>query len=152
MAKIVQWAVSFFRQRSCLAVLPQSSPSYGSDKRSLLWVNSAWWLQGKIGNSANPFQVPSTRRRKHRWELPHFCVDHIQKLVISTKSTGNTVWKLRKFTVTLIWQKFREINVFTKENTKELIWRNFLWVKVSSSFSTLWEILSHLDFFVKSVI
>ena len=134
MAKIVQWAVSFFRQRSCLAVLPQSSPSYGSDKRSLLWVNSAWWLQGKIGNSANPFQVPSTRRRKHRWELPHFCVDHIQKLVISTKSTGNTVWKLRKFTVTLIWQKFREINVFTKENTKELIWRNFLWVTVNFSF------------------
>ena len=25
-----------------------------------------------------------------------------------------TVWKLRKFAVTLIWQKFRESNVFTK--------------------------------------
>ena len=37
----------------------------------------------------------------------------------------STVWKLWKFTVTHLWQKFRENNVFTKEVTKELIWRNF---------------------------
>ena len=37
-------------------------------------------------------------------------------------SNSITVWKLRKFTVTLFWQ-FRESNAFTKENTKELIWR-----------------------------
>ena len=29
-----------------------------------------------------------------------------------------TVWKLRKFTLTLFWQIFRETNVFTKEITK----------------------------------
>ena len=29
-----------------------------------------------------------------------------------------TVWKLRKFALTLFWQKFRENNVFTKEITK----------------------------------
>ena len=35
----------------------------------------------------------------------------------------SVLWKLRKFTVILFWQIFRESNVFTKENTKELIWR-----------------------------
>ena len=29
-----------------------------------------------------------------------------------------TLWKLRKFTLTLFWQKFRQSNVFTKESTK----------------------------------
>ena len=32
-----------------------------------------------------------------------------------------TVWKLRELTVTLLRLKFRESNVFTKENTKESI-------------------------------
>ena len=27
------------------------------------------------------------------------------------------LWKLRKFTLTLFWQKFRETNIFTKEIT-----------------------------------
>ena len=30
----------------------------------------------------------------------------------------STVWKLRKFTLTLFWQKSRESNGFTKEITK----------------------------------
>ena len=30
----------------------------------------------------------------------------------------HTVWKLRKFTLTQFWQKFRETNVLTKEITK----------------------------------
>ena len=34
-----------------------------------------------------------------------------------------TVWKLRKFTLTHFWQKFRETNVFTIEITKELFSR-----------------------------
>ena len=34
-----------------------------------------------------------------------------------------TMWKLRKFTFTLFWQKCRENNAFTKWITKELIWR-----------------------------
>ena len=34
---------------------------------------------------------------------------------------ARTVWKLWKFTVTRLRQKFRENNVFTKEVTKELI-------------------------------
>ena len=28
------------------------------------------------------------------------------------------MWKLRKFSLTLFWQKFRESNIFTKENNK----------------------------------
>ena len=75
----------------------------------------------------------------------------------SSKRSLLTTWKLRKFTVTLLWQKFRESNVFTKENTKESIWRNFLCVTVNFSFSTLcyvllctsWEILREID--VKSI-
>ena len=35
-----------------------------------------------------------------------------------------TVWNLRKFSLTLFIQKFRESIVFTKEVTKELISRN----------------------------
>ena len=32
---------------------------------------------------------------------------------------ADAVWKLRKFTLTtLVWQKFRESNIFTKEITK----------------------------------
>ena len=34
---------------------------------------------------------------------------------------NSAVWKLWKFTVTHLWQKFRENNVFTKEVTKQLI-------------------------------
>ena len=47
-----------------------------------------------------------------------------------------TVWKLQKFTLTYFWQKFRESNVFTKGNTKELIWRNIFSVRVNFSFFT----------------
>ena len=51
------------------------------------------------------------------------------------KSSGEfKVWKLRKFTVTFFCQKFRENNVFTKENTNELLRRNFSWVTVNLSF------------------
>ena len=35
--------------------------------------------------------------------------------------TKKLVWKLREFSPTHFWQKFRESNVFTKEITKELI-------------------------------
>ena len=40
-----------------------------------------------------------------------------------------TVWKLWNFSLTLFRQKFRESNVFTKEITKEMIWRNILIMK-----------------------
>ena len=39
-----------------------------------------------------------------------------------------------KFTLPLFWQKFHESNVFTKEITKELIWRNIFSVRVNFSF------------------
>ena len=42
-----------------------------------------------------------------------------------------TVWKLRKFTLTLLWQKFRESNTFAKELTTDLISRNIFSVKVN---------------------
>ena len=35
------------------------------------------------------------------------------------------MWKLRKFTLTLFWQNFRENNTFTEVVTKELISRFF---------------------------
>ena len=62
----------------------------------------------------------------------------------------HTVWKLRKFSLTLFWQKFRESNVFTKEITKELISRNFFSVRENFSFFhtvTLWMWTVHLGFF-----
>ena len=34
------------------------------------------------------------------------------------KSQHDTVWKLRKFSVTLFWQNIRENNVFMKEITR----------------------------------
>ena len=64
----------------------------------------------------------------------------------------HTLWKLQKFTLTLFWQKFRETNVFTKEITKQLIWRNYFSVRVNFWFSfshsvncavEKWKTLSH---------
>ena len=37
----------------------------------------------------------------------------------------STVWKLRKITLTFFHKKIHETNVFTKEDTKELIEQNF---------------------------
>ena len=63
----------------------------------------------------------------HRKFLPKMC---------ETKSQQNprcaVVWKLRKFSRTLFWQKIREsnslLNILAKEVTKELISRNiFQW-------------------------
>ena len=45
-----------------------------------------------------------------------------------------TVLKSRKFTLTLFWQKFRQSNVFTKESTKKVIWRNIFSVRINFSF------------------
>ena len=39
-------------------------------------------------------------------------------LITQCGSYGNTVWKLREFTLTLFRQKFREINGFTNKITK----------------------------------
>ena len=44
------------------------------------------------------------------------------------------LWKLRKFILTHFCQKFRESNGFTKEITKELIWRNIFLVRLNFSF------------------
>ena len=44
-----------------------------------------------------------------------------------TRNSLPAVWKLLGFSPTHFWQKFRESNVFTKEITKELIWRNIFW-------------------------
>ena len=56
---------------------------------------------------------------------------------------NSAIWKNGKFSLSshlCIWQKFRESNVFTKEkNTKDLIWRNFLWVNFFY-FSTLCDV------------
>ena len=42
------------------------------------------------------------------------------------------MWKLRKFTLTLFWQKFRESNGFTKEVTLKLISRNFSFFRAAT--------------------
>ena len=67
-----------------------------------------------------------------------------------------TVWKL---CLTLFWQKFRESNVFTKQITKKLIWRNIFSVRLNFSFFhnvnmqcnvEKWKILPHQKkYFVK---
>ena len=49
------------------------------------------------------------------------------------------LWKLRKFILTHFCQKFRESNGFTKEITKELIWRNSF-MRMNSSFFQSMEI------------
>ena len=62
-----------------------------------------------------------------------------------------TVWKLRKFTLTLsIWQKFRESNDFTKE----LISRIFISVRVNFTFfphCVLLPTTTLIDFFASKV-
>ena len=45
-----------------------------------------------------------------------------------------TLHSCGEFFLTHFWQKFRENNGFTKEITKELIWRNIFSVRVKSSF------------------
>ena len=56
----------------------------------------------------------------------------------------STVWKLRKFTFTLFWQKFRETNVFTKEIDKYLVnlTKHFLRHSDKNKKSTLTEKIS----------
>ena len=69
----------------------------------------------------------------------------------SNQSCAFTVWKLRKFSLTLFWQKFRESNVFTKE--LKLIWRNILsviWERISHFFNTVVK-LSLEKYIVKSI-
>ena len=48
----------------------------------------------------------------------------------------NSVWKLRKFSLTLFCQKFHESNIFTKEITYELISQKKN--SVRENFSPLW--------------
>ena len=44
------------------------------------------------------------------------------------------VWKVQKFSLTLLSQKFRESNSFPKEITKQLIWQFFFSVRENFSF------------------
>ena len=71
--------------------------------------------------------------------------DVAKELISRKKNISSALWKLRKFTITLLWQKFCESNDFTKEITKELIWRKKLWGEKIFQFSTLWiaEIYVH---------
>ena len=46
----------------------------------------------------------------------------------------HTVWKVLRFSLTHFWQKFRESKDFTKEITKELIWRKNSLVRLNFSF------------------
>ena len=69
----------------------------------------------------------------------------------------SAIWKLctQFYCHTYLWQKFRDNNAFTKEVTKELIWRNFFSVTVNFSFfHTVNSLFSH-NFdknFVKAII
>ena len=62
----------------------------------------------------------------------NFAITFIFPCEIKEKRTC-THWGNYGNLLTLLWQKFRESNVFTTENTKELIWRNFLWMTVNYS-------------------
>ena len=48
----------------------------------------------------------------------NFCEKCVRENFCNFHSVGPTLWKLRKFTLTKFWQKFRESNGFTKEITK----------------------------------
>ena len=52
----------------------------------------------------------------------------------SLHSTDYTEWQLLRFGLAHFWQKFRESNVFSKENTKASIWRNIFLVGLNFSF------------------
>ena len=75
-------------------------------------------------------------------------VDFTKKFQFGAKSRGGEFaellhcelnCQLQKFSLTIFSQKFRETNGCTKELTKELIWRNIWWERISR-FSTLWYI------------
>ena len=56
----------------------------------------------------------------------NFCQKCVRENFHNFHTVSCTVWKLREFSLTLFWQKFRESNVYTKEITNELIsWKNF---------------------------
>ena len=84
-----------------------------------------------------PFFPQCTQRnhtQKFLWNrLDRKHVDLTEKYSFFWK-THSTVWKLRKFSLTYFWQKFRQSNGFTKEITKELIWRNISLARENFSF------------------
>ena len=70
-------------------------------------------------------------------QIFHYCKSIWRKIF----AMGENFWI---FTLCIMFlkyfrQKFRESNAFTKEITKELIWRNIFQWEYSSRFSTLWK-------------
>ena len=81
------------------------------DQSSSLWKSTYYkmrsWFYGKI----SIFSVKSTPLPKSKELISRNFWAQSRFIVISTQCT---VWKLRKFTLTVFWQKFRENNAFTK--------------------------------------
>ena len=101
--------------------------------------------KGRLTDSFFAFQIIEINTNR-----THFTSNNFPWIETQAKKTACsiiTLWKLWKFTVvTLFWQKFRESNVFTKEYTKELIWRNFFNVTVNFSFFHTVIIYNFVDF------
>ena len=57
----------------------------------------------------------------------HFAAIDFTKIAKLNCKVGISMWKLQKITLTLLWQKFREINVFDNETCKAMISRNSFW-------------------------
>ena len=76
------------------------------------------------------------REIKHEHEQ-YFFLDS-QQFYVKPTSRFHSV---QKFTLTLFWLKFRESNRFTKEITKQLIWRNIFFSESNFSFyhTTVWK-------------
>ena len=72
------------------------------------WETVLWKLWGPLVPSKHSF-LSITRAPQSEYQSP-------QSVSLGTRSA--TVWKLRKFTLTLFWQKLRESNDFTNKITK----------------------------------
>ena len=78
-------------------------------------LSGVQYKENVIQKKKSNIQIFRNFFRKDERRFKAFCV-FTEKIEVE-----DTVWKLWKFTVTFLWQKFRENNVFTKEITKELI-------------------------------
>ena len=116
------------------------------------------WVVQKFLNSLTVRMVPKIlvgTPRKMIKGLPthHSLKSLIIFKVVDGKSKCDTVWKLRKFTFTLFWQKFRENTFYYVEMLLKCWFHEFFLVRMNFSFfhtvcecvSFSWPTLSFID-------
>ena len=82
----------------------------------VIWPQTSWTLSAMLAQKNTVF----LKIIEFRW---------FHEIFISLAQCGNFGNFLTHF-----WRKIRESNVFSKEITKEMIWRNIFLVRVNSSF------------------